>query len=391
MYNRKLVFASACLGMFVFGVVMTVLGAVLPSVITQYGMAKAEAGTLFSALTLGVMAGSVFFGPVVDRYGYRLLLFACTLLVLAGLEGIAYAGSLASLYGSSFLIGLGGGVLNGATNALVADISEEGRSAGLSLLGVFYGIGAFGIPFIIGNLLGLFTYTSLVAAIGGLTIVPLVFFALVRFPAPKQPQGLPLRKGARLLKDPVLLLMGLVLFMQSGMETTGGAWTSSFFKEVLDVPDGQAVVYLSLFWAGMMIARLVMGLLLRSISPAVVLKASLLIALLGAGLLLTAQATFQAAPGIFLLGAGLGATYPLMYGYAADRYPDLSGTAFGILLVIALIGGSTFPVITGALGNAFGMRASFLVIPISLVCVLAIFSVILEKRLGARSTVSSVN
>ena len=75
-YNRKLVFWAACLGMLTFGIVMTVLGAILPPVVERFGVDKAEAGSLFLLMSLGILAGSVVFGPVVDRYGYRGLLLA---------------------------------------------------------------------------------------------------------------------------------------------------------------------------------------------------------------------------------------------------------------------------------------------------------------------------
>jgi len=35
MYNRRLVFWAACLGMLMFGIVMTTLGAILPSVLDK--------------------------------------------------------------------------------------------------------------------------------------------------------------------------------------------------------------------------------------------------------------------------------------------------------------------------------------------------------------------
>ena len=51
-----------------------------------------------------------------------------------------------------FFIGFGGGIINGGTNALVADISAENKGANLSLLGVFFGIGALGMPLLLGVL-----------------------------------------------------------------------------------------------------------------------------------------------------------------------------------------------------------------------------------------------
>ena len=66
---------------------------------------------------------------------------------------------------SIFLIGAGGGALNSAGSALVADISEGERGAKLSILGVFYGLGALVLPSIISILS---KYFDAFTVIGGL-------------------------------------------------------------------------------------------------------------------------------------------------------------------------------------------------------------------------------
>jgi MFS transporter, FHS family, glucose/mannose:H+ symporter len=64
------------------------------------------------------------------------------------LEILAFAEAFPLIQAAFFLIGFGGGVINGGTNALVADISTGEKGAKLSLLGVFYGAGALGFPLI---------------------------------------------------------------------------------------------------------------------------------------------------------------------------------------------------------------------------------------------------
>ncbi len=152
MYNKKLVFSAACLGMLLFGIVLISLGSILPSITIKFELDEISIGTLASILPFGILAGSLVFGPIVDRYGYKNLLIICSLMVLAGLEGIAYAESLFVLQISMLLIGFGGGVINGGTNALVSDISTKDKGASLSYLGVFFGIGALGMPAILGLL-----------------------------------------------------------------------------------------------------------------------------------------------------------------------------------------------------------------------------------------------
>lgn len=388
-YNRKLVFAAACLGMLVFGITLTTLGAVLPSLVERFAIDKAEAGSLFLLMSLGLLAGSLVFGPIVDRYGYKGMLLAASALILLGLQAIAFAPSFGWLRVAMPLIGFGGGVINGGTNALAADVSEEGRSAGLSLLGVFFGIGAVGVPFSLGFLLDAFSYSALVAALGVPVLIEILYIAAIAFPRPKQAQGFPLARAARLVGDGTLLLLGLLLFLQSGMEITVGGWTATFFHEEMGLAGNRALFVLSLFWFGMMLARLVLGGLLKTVSPAAVLLGCIALAALGAGLLLMAATLVPAAAGVFLIGAGLAAGFPVVLGYVGDRYSALSGTAFSIVLAMALTGGSVLPYLTGVVGEAQGLRASLLVVPAALVLQALLFAVVLRRLAAVRTAAPS--
>jgi len=274
-------------------------------------------------------------------------------------------------------------VINGGTNALVADVSAGERSAGLSLLGVFFGVGAVGVPFSLALFLGRFSYSTLIAGVAVLVLVPLVVTAVARFPAPKQAQGFPLADAGRLIRDPVLLLMGMMLFLESGMEITVGGWTATYFQEELGLAGQRALVFLSLYWLGMMLMRLALGWLLRRASPARVLLGCLGLALVGAFLLLGTESVATAGAGVFLLGCGFAATFPVVLGFVGDRYEQLSGTAFSVVIVMALIGGMLLPYATGVLGAAYGLRGSFIIIPTALVLLAALLLVV-TRRLSTR-------
>lgn len=381
--NRRSMIVVAHLGMLTFGIVLTTLGALLPSLVQRFGIDKAGAGALFTILSAGILAGSLVFGPIVDRRGYRGMLLLAIALIVVGLEGIAFAQSLGWLRVAIACIAFGGGIVNGGTNALVADVSAEGRGAGLSLLGVFFGIGAVGVPFALALFLDNASYTTLIAALGALVMIPLVVTAAARFPEPKQAQGFPLADAGRLLRDPVLLLMGAMLFLQSGMEITVGGWTSTYFEEELGVSGERALAFLSLVWFGMMTARLALGSLLKRMDAGRVLLTCLALALAGAALLLGPRGLVAAAVGVYLLGAGLAATFPVVLGFVGDRYTQLSGTAFSVVIVMALTGGMVLPFTTGALGARYGMRGSFLVVPAALV-VLGMLLLLVSRRLAVR-------
>lgn len=378
MTNRGYMFALACLGMLAFGIVLTTLGAALPNVIATFGIDKAQAGALFLLLTFGVLAGTLVFGPVVDRHGHRGMLILALATIVVGLETIAFAPTIGWLRVGLALIGFGGGIVNGGANALVADISTDSRGANLSLLGVFFGVGAAGVPFVFATLSRSVAQSTLLAAIGALVLVPLALAVAGRFPPPKQQQGFPIAQARGLLSDTPLLLMGLMLFLESGMEITVGGWASTFFAEQLGVPADRAAAYLSLYWLGMMLARLALGRVLKRVPGVSVLYGSVAVAMAGVVLLLSTRNVPVAAAGVFLLGVGFAAPFPVILGFVGDRYAQLSGTAFSLVIVMALTGGMLLPWITGVLGGAYGLRTSFLVVPTALVLFASLLLVVMR-------------
>lgn len=383
--NHGALVVVSYLGMLAFGIVLTTLGAILPSLITRFGMSKTDAGTLFVMMSFGILVGSLVFGPIVDRRGYKGMLLSGVALIVIGLGGIAFAPSVGWLRIMVVLVGVGGGIINGGTNALVADVSVGGRSAGLSLLGVFFGVGAVGVPFALSLLLGTFSYSAIIAGVALLVVVPFVVMAATRFPAPKQAQGFPLTDAGQLLRDPVLLLMGMMLFLESGMEIAVGGWTATYFHETLGLADQRALIFLSLYWLGMMLARLALGWLLRSAPAARVMFGCLAIALVGALLLVGTRSIAAAGAGVFLIGCGFAATYPVVLGFVGDRYAQLSGTAFSVVIVMALVGGMILPYATGALGAVYGLRGSFLIIPAALVLLAVLLGVVTRRLVLPRN------
>lgn len=388
MTSRRALFAIGCLGMLAFGIVLTTLGAVLPSVIERFGIDTAVAGSLFLLMTFGILLGSLVFGPIVDRNGYKGMLLLATALIAVGIVGIAFAPSMSWLRVAVAVVGFGGGIINGGTNALVADVSADGRTAGLSLLGVFFGVGAVGVPFVLGSLLGTFSYSAIVAAVGALVVVPFAITAATVFPAPKQPQGFPLAAARRLLRDPVLLLMGLMLFLESGMEITVGGWSATFFKDELRITERRALAYLSLYWFGLMLARLALGSVLKRAAPMRVLIACIAVGLVGATTLILAHDASVAALGVFLLGVGFAATFPVVLGFVGDRYAELSGTAFSVAMVMALSGGMLLPWLTGVLGASYGLRGSFAIVPVALVLLSVLLGIVASRLRAPRSALA---
>lgn len=350
-----------------FGIVLTILGASLPILMARFGIDKAQAGSLLSLMSFGVLAGSLVFGPIVDRYGHKALLVFAFIAIIVGLEATAFAPSVAVLRASVLLIGFTGGLVNGAVNALTADVSAERRAATLTFVGAFFGVGAAGVPLLLATFADAASHSAILGAIAPVVVVPLALTAVTSFPPSKQPQGFPVADARRLFRDPTLLLMGSILFLESGVETVAGGWITTFFGEALGVGAKRAPLYLALYWFGLLSARLTLGVVLRRASSARVVLLSIALSTASSLLLVSSRNVATGAVAAFLLGCGLAATFPVIFGRVGDRYARLSGTALSLVMSMALVGGMLLPYVVGVLGGAKGMRLSLLVVPICLV------------------------
>lgn len=354
-YSNNLVFVAASMAMLLFGIVLISLGSVLPHLREQFDLSDISTGSLLSILPFGLLIGSLLFGPVVDRYGYKIMLLTCSLLILAGLEGIALASHIWILRISIFLIGFGGGAINGGANALAADTAERDRGARLSLLGVFFGLGALGVPFLLGLLVNVLPYDKILFWIGIFVLLPVIFFLIIEFPPPKNPQGFPLKDARKLLKDPWIILTGLILFIQSGVEGLANNWSTTYLQDSRDFLNQHALFSLTFLVAGMTFMRLVLGWWLHHIRPGLVLLVSVGLSVSGSLVLLLTETQIATYSGMAILGAGLSACFPVIMGQVAGKYTQLSGTALSMVLVLALLGNMLCNYGMGIISNSWGV------------------------------------
>ena len=382
MYKRNQVFAAACMALFLFGMTLITLGSILPLLSIKFESQGLNKGILVSILPIGILAGSLIFGPIVDRYGYKLLLIISVLMSAVSLEGLAFTQSLTLLYICIFFIGLGGGIINGGTSALVSDISAENKGANLSLLGVFFGIGALGMPLLLGALSKQFQYTAILVAVGFFMLIPVIFFIFILFPIPKQAQGFPLKEGAKMLKEPALLLTGFFLFFQSGVESLSNNWTTTFLQHKIKITNEAALYALSFSVVGLTVARLLLGSLLKKISSFAVMLASLMLVIAGNLILMNTYSYNISFAALIITGLGLAAGFPVILGYIGQMYANLSGTAFSIALVIALTGNTLINYFFGFIADKYSINYLPLVIITCIICMI-ILLLLIKKMIGS--------
>lgn len=379
MKNRKIAFISVFTGIFLFGVSMVIIGSTLPVLKERFGMSDVEAGGLFSILPLGLLVGSVAFGPIADKYGYRWVLAVASVLLSLGFLGIAHAGSVNLLRICIFLFGIGGGVMNGASSALVSDLSEkEKKITNLTWLGAFFGIGAFFMPMAL-SVIDKAYHTLVIDVACVLSLLIAILFAVIAYPVTIQKDKISFRLIPVFFKNKLFIAICLYLFFQSAFEAIVNNWTVSYFLD-LNVNEDKALYAFSSSVLGMIVMRVLTGSVLKKMRFNQLMGFALFILAIGLILLILPTPYYLKVAGMFLIGSGLAPGFPVMLGTAGELFKEVSATAFSFAMLVALIGNTLINYTTGVLTEKYGMGVFPYVILTEIIAMILIFMIIRANR-----------
>lgn len=349
--------------MFLFGISLVLLGTLfgLPAMRERLELTTlVRQGNLQTVLFFGLFLATIVGGPLIDRFGHKLVLSASAALVAVSLAGFAYASGYGAAQVFTLALGIGGGGLNMATNVLVSDIYGDDRGAKLNHLGVFFGVGALIMPFVTAWVAEAIVQLMLVAA--ALSALASIIYASLRFPDAHEADSGSILDAFKAVRYPGVLLFGFLLFFESGNESAIVGWLSTWSTH-LGASVRWATLTLALFQAMMMSGRLLAAPLLKAFSKTQLVLMSAIGAIVAVTVLLIASSPTVLTIGAALTGLTFASIYPTVLALAGDRYQRYAGTVFSILFAIGLAGGMFYPWAIGHLSQAQGIRAG-MVLPL---------------------------
>jgi MFS family permease len=211
------------------------------------------------------------------------------------------------------------------------------------------------MPFVLGALKGVIGFETVVLVIGGLTFLLSFLFLGLVFPKAKHSEGVSVQQVGRMLGNPALLLIGFFLFWQSACEALINNWTTSYLLDAQHIQGSWSLFALSSYVAALSTMRLLTGSVWSKMPATRILSLSMGALIAGALVLGWVPGLLGAFIGLILVGMGLALGFPVMFGLSSSLYPQMSGTAIGLILAISLIGNLLTNSIMGHLAQEWGI------------------------------------
>jgi len=360
--------------MFVFGIVLLLMGSLLPTL----HVSAARAGSLGAFPLAGILIATIVIGPILDKAGAKLALAVSLAMIIAALVAMPSLEGFNALAVAAFIYGLGAGVLNAATNTIIATLSGTGRGSALNLLGLFFSLGALITPLLMSLTKGRLSPADVLYVLAFISAVVLVLVLRQRFPPPLQ-ASTPLRSLLRVLKQPIVWLFAALLFFESCQENCMFVWAGKVVTDLLDVPVSRSDIALFALTAAMGVGRLTASRVLRKLGNRSVILVATATVIVGAVVVLLSAAFYAGLiAGFAIVGLGLSAIYPTVLGLAGDRFPDETGTVFGAIITVSLVGGTLGPVIGSWATAAHPLKV--MLVPIVAAVAIAVLTLFATRR-----------
>jgi len=332
-------------------------------------------------LTYGLV--SIPAGRLVDGVGYKKGMIIGFLIAAIGAL-LFFPASLFHQYvlflSALFVIAIGVVMLQVSANPYITVLGSAATAA--SRLTLIQGLGSigttlapiFGAHFILSKLdKTQQSSSSLVMPYLLIGVVLLTIACLVwrlRLPEVRHPESHQVRVGLKwLIKNNVQLKYGLIgLFMYVGAEVTIGTYMTNYIADKMGISEASANYYVSYYWGGMLVGRLLGAYFLKFYNAARILMYVSIAA--GSMILISLCSNGEwAAWSLILVGLCNSVMFATIFSLSVSGLGANTGKASG-LLSTAIVGGAVITYLQGVLRDHFSWSVAFILPGI---CYLVVF------------------
>jgi fucose permease len=343
-------------GLFAFGFLNAVLGPALPYLRSIEHLSYLAGSLHQVAFAVGGGLAGLGAARLSRRLSRNLVIGLGLALAGAAGLGVGYGNHLPVTVGAAFCMSLLGTSALVRIWAALADLHGARRTVALAEGEVLVSLGGILAPIMVGGLAATFLTWRFSFVIGA-AVCALTVLAITSWRTGGG--GSPAPRPSSIRARPTLV----VVFAIVALEFSLSFWLASYLSDSVGLPRDAAVIMVSGLYAANLLGRVITSRLARRIATERLLLGSLVVVLAGLPILLAAGDAAVAALGIAVVGAGVGATFPLSSALHVGAGPQTADVAVGQVLAVASPGQILGPVVVGAIAQVAGLRAGLLVLP----------------------------
>lgn len=342
----------------------SLLGAAWPVMQSDFGAPIEAAGYLFMTIAGGTILSSLVSGKVLKRFGTGKVTFVSVLMTACALLGFYFAPSIIWLFLCAIPLGMGAGAVDSGLNDYVA---THYKAHHMSWLHCFWGVGATLGPVIMAQYISNQNWGKGYLTISVLQFI-LVVILLFTLPLwnkvnshitinkePEESKGVSFKENAEKVRPLQMNGVKLALasfFFYCAVEATVGLWGSSFLVNVKGLTAATAAEWVSFYYAGITIGRLITGFVTFKMSNQVLIRMGQIIALTGAILLILPLPSLFSVAGFIVVGLGLAPIFPCMLHETPARFGEKHSQAImGYQMAVAYTGSTFMPPLFGFIAS----------------------------------------
>jgi fucose permease len=361
--SQSVIFYLLCAGFVLNGIVISMIGPILPMFMAKWGLNVSRAG-LFSLVQFsGSFVGVLTSSALISAKGFKPAITLGVALLGVGFA-LLNAPTFALALAASGIYGLGYGFATPGTNLWVGESYGDRRASALSVMNLAWGAGA-----ISSSPLAMLTmrtsHVSLALYVVG-TLCAVLAIVLLRMPFGKPPQqdnSMPATTSGKTAGTGVAILLGILFFVYVGTEVGTSYWAPAHAQRATAWGSNTWALAPMFFFAGLLGGRAAAAAILLHLKEVIVAVAGLLLAATGEFVFLTAHSPVTLFGGAFLAGLGLASIFPILIAWLSKWYGTRARKVGGAMFALAALGSALVPPLVGVVsgGHAGSLRIGLLV------------------------------
>ncbi len=337
-------------------------GVAWPSIRGYFDLPLDALGSLLVMFTAGYLASSFGCGRMLALMSLGSLLALSCLATAVSLIGYAVAPAWWVMVALGVTAGLGAGAIDAGLNTFAA---TRFSARTVNWLHACYGAGAASGPLIMTSVLAAHHPWQRGYAIVGLwQLLLAILFVLTRRWWPKDsasdaPDSASITRMPNLstLRLPMMWLSIAVFFLYTGIEAAAGIWVYSLFTEARGVSMMTAGNWVSVYWGGLTVGRLLGGLVVGFVPPNWLVRLCVAGMATGAALIWLKVSSLLSFLGLGLMGLASAPVFPSLIATTPERLGTThTSNGVGFQIAAAVLGQSLLPAFVGVLAGRLGLE-----------------------------------